>query len=75
MRLKIKGEQPFQVIAHSCIISPSQESYTLQFSADGDTYTDWNEPTPANENTVIVNFPKFIFFRLKNNNSDVIVSY
>ena len=75
MKLKINGENPFQVIAHSCIISPSQQQYTLQFSADGETYTDWDEPTPSGENCVVCNFPKFIFFRLKGNNSDVLISY
>lgn len=76
MRLKIKGEEPFQVpAAHSCGISPSSEGYTLQYSCDGVNYTDWEEATPANENAFIINFPKYAFFKLKGNNSDVIVIY
>lgn len=76
MKLFIDGEQPFQVSgAHSCIISPSESGYVLQFSGDGINYTDWSEAVPANENCMVVNFAKFTFFRLKNNTSKVIVNY
>ena len=33
--IKIKGEAPFQVLSHSFIVSPSEEGYTLNYSADG----------------------------------------
>lgn len=75
MKINISGEQPFQVLAHSCIISPSNEDYVLQFSADGITYSDWDETVPAGENCMVVNFAKFTYFKLSGNNSDVIVSY
>ena len=40
MITKITGESPFQVMAETFCISPSNEGYTIQFSADGTSYTD-----------------------------------
>lgn len=51
--LKITGEQPFQVNAHSFIASPSATEYTFAYSADGKTYTNYTQSTPANENLIV----------------------
>lgn len=75
MRIKVNGEDAFQVLAHSFGVSPSSEGYTLQYSADGITYTDWEEETPANENLFVINVPKYTFFKLDGNSSDVIIVY
>ena len=75
MRIKVNGEDAFQVLAHSFGVSPSSEGYTLQYSADGINYTDWAEATPANENLFVINVPKFSFFKLDGNSSDVTVIY
>lgn len=75
MRIKVNGEDAFQVLAHSFGVSPSSEGYTLQYSADGITYTDWEEATPANENLFVINVPKYTFFKLDGNSSDVIIVY
>lgn len=75
MKIKVNGEDAFQVLAHSFGVSPSTEGYTLQYSADGINYTDWDEATPANENLFVINIPKFSFFKLDGNASDVIIVY
>lgn len=76
MRIKITGEEPFQIpSAHSMGVSPSNEGYTLQYSVDGINYTDWEEATPANENLFVIGFPKYTFFKLDGNSSDVIIVY
>ena len=76
MKINVKGEQPFQIpSAHSCGISPSSEGYTLQYSVDGENYTSYSEAVPANENCLVINFPKYTFFKCSGNNSDLIVSY
>lgn len=75
MRIKVNGEDAFQVLAHSFGVSPSSEGYTLQYSADGINYTDWEEATPANENLFVINVPKYTFFKLDGNSSDVIIVY
>lgn len=40
MITKVTGDKPFQVMAETFCISPSNEGYTLQFSADGTSYSD-----------------------------------
>lgn len=40
MITKVTGESPFQVMAETFCVSPSNEGYTIQFSADGSSYTD-----------------------------------
>lgn len=73
---KISGETPFQITgAHSMGISVSSEGYTLNYSADGFTYTAWEEATPANENTFVINFPKGAYFKLVGNGSTVTITY
>lgn len=69
-----KGEQ-FQVLAHSFAVSPSNETYTLQYSADGKDFTDWSENTPANEVLVVNGIASGMYFKLKNNNSNVIITF
>lgn len=76
MKINIKGEQPWQVpSSHSCGISPSEEGYTLQYSVDGENYTSYSDAVPANETCLVINFPKYTFFRCSGNNSDLIISY
>lgn len=74
-RLKITGEAPFQVLAHSFAISPSTEGYTLNYSANGVQYTPWEEATPANENLVVNGVAKMMYFKLVGNASDVDITY
>ena len=69
----IQGEQPFQVDAHSFSVSPSNEGYTLEYSADGVEYTAYDEEVPAGE-TLIVNGVAFNqFIRLSGNDSEVTI--
>ena len=75
MTLKISGETPFQVTAHSCAISPSEQGYTLQYSADGVNYTSWSEATPANENTIVNGLAWGTYLRLSGNTSEVVITY
>lgn len=72
----INGEEPFQIINNGFSISPSNESYTLSYSADGSTYTDWDESVPAGENLVVTGLPLLpTFFKLKGNQSTVTLNY
>ena len=54
MKQKIGPNASFQVLSHSFSVSPSQSDYTLQYSADGIDWTDYEESVPADE-TLIVN--------------------
>lgn len=74
-RFKINGEAPFQVLAHSFGVSPADDNYTLEYSADGFTYTEWEDETPAEENLFVINIPKYAYFRLKGNTGEVTICY
>ena len=73
--IRVNGENAFQVLAHSFSVSPSAQGYTLQYSANGVDYTDYEEDTPANENLIVNGIGKFMFFKLKGNSSSVDVQY
>lgn len=75
VKIKIQGEQPFQVNAHSFAASPSAEGYTLNYSADGIEYTAYKDATPANETLVVNGFSKSMYFKLAGNNSEVTITY
>lgn len=70
---KINGSEPFQILAHSFSVSPSASGYTLSYSADGYNFTDWDEPTPADETLVVNGIAKGMFFKLSGNSSVVSV--
>lgn len=75
IKIKIQGEQPFQVLAHSFSCSPSAEGYTLNYSADGIDYTAYTASTPSNETLIVCGVAKNMFFKLVGNNSEVNVCY
>lgn len=75
MKFTVSGQNPFQVNSHSFAISPSTESYTLAYSADGISYTNYSESTPIGENLFVNGVPKGCFFRLMNNQSEVTITY
>ena len=74
-RIKITGEQPFQILATSFAISPSAEGYTLNYSANGVEYTAWEEATPANEVLVVNGVAKLMYFKLVGNASELDINY
>jgi len=73
--IKVSGETPFQVCAHSFSVSPSASGYTLQYSANGYDYTAYTESTPANETLIVNGCAKGMFFRLSGNSGEVTVIY
>ena len=72
--MKITGEKAFSVPAESFAISASETGYTLQYSVDGETFTDWDEAVPADEN-VVVRTTRGLIYRLEGNEGDVYISY
>ena len=73
--IKITGEAAFQVNAPTFAISPSAQGYTLLISADGVTFTEWFEETPANKTQVVTNAACGMFFKLDGNASEVTIAY
>lgn len=75
MRKIITAEESFGIPTDSFSVSPSNESYTLEYSVDGVEFTSWSAATPANEVLMVCGCPKNTIFRLKNNESEVKINY
>lgn len=74
MTKTIVGEQPFQSVNGNFSVSPSNEGYTLQYSADGIHYSSYETPVAANDTLIVTGLPLLpIFWRLYGNNSTVTV--
>lgn len=74
MITKIKGEAPFQVLTNSFSISPSNEGYTLQISADGKNYSNLFSVSSGVTRLVTGVAPNS-YYRLMGNRSDVVVNW
>lgn len=75
-RIKVSGEQPFQVAASKFCIAATSEGYTLYYSADGVHYTPWEEGTLANRDQVVVGAADGMYFKLYGNvDNDVVITY
>ena len=74
-QISISGETPFQVLAHSFAVSPSEQTYTLCYSSDGYEYTGYADKTPANEVLVVNDIAKGMYFYLSGNTSEVTITY
>ena len=66
-KLKISGEQPFQVGAPRFCIGQTSAGYTLNFSIDGEHWTAWTDGTLAEKDQVVVNAALGMYFKLSGN--------
>lgn len=73
--MKVTAENAFYVPKGTFIISPSDEGYTLNYSADGETFSAWDTPTPADEVCMVVNAAPFTVYQLVGNASEVKVTF
>lgn len=71
----LRGEQPIQVLSHSMIIGPSESGYTFCYSADGVTYTPYDQDTPANENLIVNGLAFGTYIKLSGNTGEVQISF
>lgn len=74
MVYKITGEQPFQVLSDSFSISPSEQNYVVQVSADGTNYSDLFAVS-AGQTKMCTGMSNGSYYRLKNNQSEVSVNW
>ena len=74
MITKIQGEAPFQVLTNNFSISPSNEGYTLQISADGVNYSNLFS-VAANTTRLVTGVAANSYYRLLGNNSDVVINW
>lgn len=74
MITKIQGEQPFQVLTNNFSISPSQEGYTLQISADGKQFSNLFS-VGAGVTRLVTGVAANSYYRLLGNESEVSVNW
>lgn len=75
MTIKVSGETPVQILAHSLIVSQSESGYTFNFSGDGISWTAYDEETPANEDLIVNGIAWGTYIKLVGNTSEVTISY
>lgn len=74
-KIKVTGEQPFQVGASRFCVGASESGYVLNYSADGVHFTPWNEGTPIDTDLVVTEAAEGMFFFLEGNESEVVVTW
>lgn len=74
-QITITGEKAFSVPTRSFAVSPSNEGYTLNYSADGVSYTAYTTATPANEVLIVNGVPKGMIYKLVGNQSELTVTF
>lgn len=73
-KIKVTGEAPFSVLAHSFSVY-SPDKFTLNYSADGEHFTAYEEPTPAGETLIVNGVAKGMYFFLQDNASEAVITY
>lgn len=73
-KITITNEAVFSVLAHSFSVY-SDSAYTLNYSADGEHFTAWEEETPAGEVLIVNGVAKGMKFYLDGNSGDAIITY
>lgn len=71
----VTDEKPFSVPASAFGIGASASGYTLAYSADAATYTNFETPVPAGETCFVVGLPKFCYYKLVGNSGEVKIQW
>lgn len=74
MITKITGEQSFQVLTNNFSISPSNEGYTLQISADGKNFSNLFT-VGAGVTRLVTGVAANSYYRLSGNESQVVINW
>lgn len=75
MTIKLSGETPVQILAHSFIVSQSESGYTLNYSGDGINWTAYDEATPASTDLIVNGIAWGTYIKLAGNTSEVTINY
>lgn len=73
MKIMITGEEPFKSQRASFGVAATSAGYTLSYSADKNTWTDYPTAVPANDNLIVNGVPTYMWFKLKGNADEDIV--
>ena len=70
----ISGENAFRSQRDSFGVGATSNGYTLSYSVDKETWTDFPQAVPAGENLIVNHIPVYMWFKLKGNtDTDVAV--
>ena len=75
MTIKVSGETPVQILAHSFVVSQSESGYTFAYSGDGINWTEYTDATPANEDLIVNGIAWGTYIKLVGNSSEVTINY
>lgn len=73
--MKVNNEEVFGIPTTAFAVSASESGYTLAYSADGVSFTEYEKPTPANEVLIVNGVPKGMGFKLVGNTDTVFIQY
>lgn len=73
--MKVTNDEIFGIPTNSFAVSASETGYTLNYSADGESFTAYDKQTPAGEVLIVNGTPKGMTFKLDGNVGDVYIQY
>ena len=67
MQITINGEQPFKAQKETFCVAGTSAGFTLNYSADKETWTAYEESTPADETLIVNGVTPYMWFKLAGN--------
>lgn len=76
MQILITGEEVFRCYGSSMAVASTYNDYTLNYSVDGENWTQYAETIPAGENLIVTDLVSGVYLRLVGNtNTNLIVRF
>ena len=69
-KIRVSGEQPFRSQRETFAVGDSN-GYTLSYSVDKNTWTNYPQAVPAHENLIVNGITPYMWFRLTGNEGEV----
>lgn len=70
MQITVNGEQPFKSQKGTFCVAGTTNGYTLNYSADKENWTAYEEDTPANETLIVNGVTPYMWFKLAGNTDE-----
>ena len=71
MQGKVNGEEPFKALKDVFCVGPTSAGYTLSYSTKKEgPWTNYDNPTPADETLLVNGVVPYMWFRLTGNGDD-----
>lgn len=71
MQITVTGENKFKAQKNQFMVGQTEGGYTLQYSADGENWTDYPEDIPASEDLIVNGAMQYGWYRLSGNEGEV----